>query len=248
MTQKTPLIGLTTSNGRKTTNIYIPKAYVSAVQTAGGLPVLIPTETRPDQISQLAEVLDGILIIGGSDIDPALFGESSHATVQLDGRERDEFEITLVQTAVETGWPLFGICRGLQVMNVALGGTLYTHVPEQLPNALPHNQDTISHRAFLAHSVKLRASTQILDILEEQEILVNSLHHQGIRRLAEPFLATGASSDGLIESIEIPGHPFALGVQWHPECLPESEAMRHLFTAFVEKAAAYSSQRQGNGQ
>ncbi|MHC1782981.1 MAG: gamma-glutamyl-gamma-aminobutyrate hydrolase family protein [Anaerolineaceae bacterium] len=243
MTQKQPLIGLTTSNGRKTDNIYIPKTYIEAVQAAGGLAILIPAGTGPDQVSQLREALDGLLIIGGADIDPGLFGEESSPHVQLDGRERDDLEIALVQTAVDSDWPLLGICRGLQVINVALGGSLYTHIPDQLPGALKHNMDTKTQRDVLAHSVDIQPSTQIASIVGTGELKVNSLHHQGIRRLGERLLTTGASPDGLVESIEIPGHPFALGVQWHPECLPDSAPMRRLFSAFVEKAAALSSAR-----
>ena len=189
---------------------------------------------------QLRETLDGILIIGGSDIDPALYGAETHAAIQLDGRPRDEFEIALVRAAVETGWPLFGICRGLQVINVAMGGTLFTHIPDQLPNALAHNQNTVTHRSYLAHEVTFQPFARISEIMDSQQMHVNSLHHQGIRRLGAGLTATGTSSDGLIESIEIPSHPFALGVQWHPECLPDSPPMRHLFEVFVEKAASNS--------
>lgn len=240
MKSKIPLIGLTSSNGRKTTNIYTPKAYIDAVIAAGGLPLLIPPETKPDQVMQLRETLDGILIIGGSDIDPALYGAETHSAVQLDGRPRDDFEIALVRAAVETGWPLFGICRGLQVINVAMGGTLYTHIPDQLPKALTHNQNTVTHRSYLAHEVTFQSSARITEIMDCQQVHVNSLHHQGICRLGAGLTATGASPDGLIESIEIPSHPFAVGVQWHPECLPDLPPMGRLFEVFVEKAASNS--------
>jgi putative glutamine amidotransferase len=248
MTQKQPLIGLTTSNGRKTDNIHIPKTYVEAIRAAGGLAVLIPAGTRPEQVPLLRKALNGLLIIGGADIDPELFGEENDAHVQLDGRERDELEIALVQAAVDTDWPLLGICRGLQVINVALGGSLYTHIPDQLPGALKHNMDTKTQRDVLAHSVDIQPSTRIASIVGTGELKVNSLHHQGIRRLGERLLATSASPDGLVESIEIPGHAFALGVQWHPECLPDSAPMRCLFSAFVEKAAEFSSARGGHGR
>jgi putative glutamine amidotransferase len=244
MTLKTPLIGMTTSNGRKTTNIYIPRAYVESVRKAGGLPVLIPTGTRPEQAAELRELFDGVLIIGGADIDPSYYGGRPHASVELDGPERDELEIAIVKAAAETDWPVFGICRGLQVMNVALGGTLYTDIPDQLPGALKHNRDTKRERDLLAHSVTVTRGAQISSILGEGELKVNSLHHQGIRLLGERLLATSTAPDGLVESIEVPGHPFALGVQWHPECLPDSEPMQHLFTEFVAQAAA----RRNNGR
>ncbi len=247
MTPTQPLVGLTTSNGRKTSNIYIPRAYVEAVRAAGGLPVLIPAGCRPDDVPQLRETLDGVLIIGGADIDPAVFGGEDDAHIQLDGRERDDLEIALVRAAAGAGWPLFGICRGLQVINVALGGTLYTHIPAQLPGALKHNRDTISERDLLAHTVNITAGTRIAGITGAGEIKVNSLHHQGIHRLGNELLASGASPDGLVEAVEIPGHPFALGVQWHPECLPHIAPMRCLFTAFVEAAGAHRAARGAGG-
>lgn len=236
MTHKLPLIGLTTSNGRKTDNIYIPKTYVAAVKEAGGLPVLIPAGASPDTVLQLRQTLDGILVIGGADIDPALFGEEKTDRVVLDGRERDDFEIALVRTAVDSGWPILGICRGLQVMNVALGGTLYTHIPDQLPGALMHNRDTVTERDLLAHSVAIQSDSAIAAILGSTNLLVNSLHHQGIRRLAPAFQAAGSSPDGLVEAIEIPEHSFAMAVQWHPECLTDQPAMRNLFESFVQAA------------
>lgn len=243
MTPTQPLIGLTTSNGRKTSNIYIPRTYVEAIRAAGGLPVLIPAGSRPEDVAQLRDTLDGILIIGGADIDPAVFDGDNNEHVQLDGRERDELEIALVRAAAGSGWPLFGICRGLQVINVSLGGTLYTHIPGQLPGALKHNRDTVAERDLLAHTVNITAGTRLAGIIGDGEIKVNSLHHQGIRRLGDGLLAGGCSPDRLVEAIEIPDHPFALGVQWHPECLPHIEPMRRLFSAFVEAAAAHRSSR-----
>ncbi len=145
---------------------------------------------------------------------------------------RDKIETHLVQSVVESGKPFLGICRGIQVINVAMGGSLYEHLPDQLSVEVNHDNHHLP-RNFLAHYVSIEPDSQLSQIFASNQAQVNSLHHQGIRKLAQELIPTAYAPDGLIETIEIPEHPFGLAVQWHPEDLQEYETMRKLFQVFV---------------
>jgi len=232
-----PLVGITachvtTADGYPAVRIL--RAYVSAIIEAGGAPILIPPDLPEDGWWTLFGKLDGILFSGGADIALEHFNGEPHPTVEEEP-DRDVIELPLLRLAAEEDKPFLGICRGLQVMNVALGGTLYTHISDQLPNALQH--DWHDHpRPTLAHPVRVEEGTRLADILGAPMLQVNSLHHQGIKDLAPGLKATAFAPDGLIEGIELPDHKFALAVQWHPEWMTEHEEMRRLFRTFVEKA------------
>jgi putative glutamine amidotransferase len=144
-------------------------------------------------------------------------------------------EWKLIRAAASDGKPFLGICRGCQVLNVALGGTLYTHIPDQLPNALDHSYPG-NMRTVLVHQVKIEEGTRIGEIFGEPIIQVNSLHHQGLKDIAASLRAAAHAPDGLIEAIELPDHPFGLAVQWHPEWLTDQEPTRNLFGKFVSAA------------
>lgn len=231
-----PLIGLTTTRARNTEGeptsaLNLP--YSAAVSRAGGLPVLIPLELPADDLEALLDRLDGVLLTGGYDINPRLYGNPSHKKVQLVDDERDRLESQLVRSLVASPRPFFGICRGLQMLNVALGGTLYEHLPEQHPGAIEHDNHGL-RRDHLAHPVTIEQGTALSAILPAGSVAVNSLHHQGIQRLAGELKASASAGDGLIEAVELPGHPFALAVQWHPEEMQADPAMRGLFQAFIQ--------------
>ena len=234
-----PLIGITTFHSK---NQYgnpitaLGQFYIQAVSQAGGLPILIPSSLPEDQLSVLVACLDGIIFSGGGDIAPAVYGAESAPEVKLVDQERDRTEIQLLREAIDSGLPFFGICRGLQVINVALGGTLYTHVLGQHPQGLKHDYYPDWPRDYLAHSVRVKNGSRLADILGVDEIRTNSLHHQGIHTLASELQPTAWAPDELIEAVELPGHPFGLGVQWHPEWLPAHAQMQALFSAFVEAA------------
>jgi putative glutamine amidotransferase len=156
---------------------------------------------------------------------------------------RDSIELGLARSAAEGGTPFLGICRGLQVANVALGGTLYTDISDQAPNALKHNYenaDVITERTQLVHPVHIEAGSRVGQILGASLLQVNSLHHQGIKELAPAFKSVAFAPDGIIEAIELPGHPFGIAVQWHPEWLIDQEATRRFFRAFVDAAQTES--------
>jgi putative glutamine amidotransferase len=213
--------------------------YSEGVVAGGGAPVQIPLGLEQDALRVIFDRVDGLLLAGGGDVDPALYGEQSSAKVQGIDRERDEMEVTLVRWALEEGKPLFAICRGIQVMNVALGGTLYHDILTDMPDAIRHAyfQTLGFARDYLAHDVRLTPDCLLARLLGGDHLAVNSLHHQGIKALAADLKAAAHAPDGLVEAVEVTGHPFAIGVQWHPEALaPNDPVMRRLFEALVEAA------------
>ena len=235
-----PLIGITTyhsTNEHGNPILALGENYVQALSQAGALPVLIPLGLPEDQLNEIVSRLEGILFSGGGDIDPVVFGMETTPEVNGIDPDRDRTEIHLVKTAVMEGLPFLGICRGLQVINVALGGTLFTHIENQLPQALKHDYYPNWPRNHLPHAVNIESESQLAAILGTTLPEVNSLHHQGVRDLASGLRATAFAPDGLIESFELPDHAFGLAVQWHPEWLLEYASMRALFSAFVEAAA-----------
>jgi putative glutamine amidotransferase len=226
--------GMKTQAGKS--GISIPEAYMQAVLKAGGLPVIIPETVSNADLEGLRQRLDGLLLTGGADVDPLRFNGQPHPKVYGIDEARDEVEINLAQLAASTGWPFLGICRGIQVINVALGGTLFTDIEDQLPNALKHDYDSTTERALEAHPVKLEAGSALAHILGGRSIKVNSLHHQGIEKIATDLRPIATAPDYLVEAVELRGHPFGMGVQWHPEAMPDSPQMQALFRAFVEAA------------
>jgi putative glutamine amidotransferase len=235
-----PLIGVTA--GRSTTrsglaSIELVDAYLQAVIRAGGIPVIIPTGLSAADVQELRGRLDGVLLTGGADVDPARFQGRPHPNVYDVDADRDEMEIRLTQTAVETQWPFLGICRGVQVMNVALGGTLYTDIADQFPHALRHDWYPNIPRSYRAHEVTLDATSRLAGILGAQQVPVNSLHHQGLERVADGLRVVAHAPDEMIEAVELPDHRFGFGVQWHPEWLQDMTEMRALFSALVRAAA-----------
>jgi len=238
MTQ--PLIGMTanyvpTNDGFLGTNS-VGEAYVQAVLQAGGMPVILPPGINPRDLPGLLSHLDGLLFTGGADIDPQRFGGTSHPRVYGIDKRRDEMEICLVQIAAESGKPFIGICRGIQVINVALGGSLFTDISDQMPGALKHDRYPGTPPDALAHPIAVAPDSQLAQILGCESFPVNSLHHQGIDRTPLGLLPVAFSPDHLVEAVELSGHPFGIGVQWHPEWLQTHAPQRQLFTAFVQAA------------
>jgi len=236
----TPLIGITAgrSKNESLTVISVTEAYVQSVLRAGGLPVVLPVGLSTADVQALRSQLDGVLLTGGADIDPDRFGGVHHPSVYDVDVQRDDMEIELVQLAARSDWPFMGICRGIQVVNVALGGTLYTDIAAQCPGALRHDWYPDIPRGYLAHEVTLDAESRLAGILGTTQTPVNSLHHQAVERPGPDLRVVAHAPDQTIEAVELPGHRFGFGVQWHPEWLQDDPAMRALFRAFVEAAAA----------
>lgn len=212
-------------------------SYINAVLHAGGAPFLMPVEARDEALRILFDQAHGILLTGGGDIAPEFFGETPHSSLDDVQSARDELELTLVRWALEADKPLLGICRGVQVMNVAAGGSLYQDIASQCPGADKHDffysQDY--PRDFLAHPVGIEPNSRLGATSKNGHLPVNSLHHQALKYVPPIYQVVAHSPDDIVEGIEVADHPFAVGVQWHPEELVASqEAARNLFLAFVD--------------
>ena len=231
-----PVIGLTTNHGKNEyglPNINLLRAYVSATLGAGGTPVLIPSELPETSRRELFDRLNGILFTGGGDIACERFDGVPHPRVDGVDADRDDIEYALLQLAAREGKPFLGICRGFQVINTVLGGTLFTHIEDQKPNAVKHDYYPNWPRNHIAHLVTVEKGSRLADILGATEIQVNSLHHQGADKISPSLTVVAQAPDGLVEGLELPDHPFGFGVQWHPEWLADRPETRRLFKAFV---------------
>ena len=214
------------------------QSYIQALQEAGATPLLVPLgPLAPD----LFEWADGLLLPGGEDVEPARYGAAPHPTSKWDSRI-DDLEFQLMDMARHAAVPILGICRGLQVIDVAMGGTLYQDLPSERPTGLEHPRH--GPRDRLAHQLLVESGSQLSTILEGERFSVNSLHHQGIRDLGSGLVASARSEDGLVEAVETTSGPFLIGVQFHPEELaPNHDFARRLFTAFVGECAQKRAER-----
>ncbi|MCC6188611.1 MAG: gamma-glutamyl-gamma-aminobutyrate hydrolase family protein [Anaerolineales bacterium] len=239
-----PLIGITTQ--RWSSSLTEPNTrvqgelhgYIDAVLAAGGMPILIPLSVQGDDLRELYGRLDGVILPGGGDIEPARYAAPKHPATNSIDADRDIAEIWLARQALADQKPLLGICRGLQVLNVAAGGSLTQDLPSERPTALPHY---FRYPAFPldypAHQVKVEADSLLARVVGSASVEVNSRHHQSTQAVAPGLSVVGRAPDGVIEAVESPTHPFALAVQWHPENLQAQPAMRALFERFVAAAA-----------
>jgi putative glutamine amidotransferase len=233
-----PIIGVTTSSERTDKGVdraFVNASYVRAVERAGGVPLLLTPYHSPAALARFSEWVDGLLLTGGGDIDPARFGEAPHPTTSLISAERDELELRRVtRQAIDTGLPLLAICRGLQVLNVALNGTLHQHVPDVFGDEIAHSQP--GTRSDRTHAVTIEPDTLLSRLAGGEPISVNSFHHQAIKDLGDGLKAVAWAEDKVIEAVEMPGaRGFVLAVQWHPEELVEDDpAALRLFQSLVD--------------
>lgn len=233
-----PLIGVTTSItfGKDPERAYVNSAYLLAVQQAGGVPVPLPPQLDDRALAEISTRLDGLLLTGGGDIDPAAFGEPPHPTLYEVAPSRDRLELTLVRRCISEGTPILAICRGIQLLNVALGGSLYQDVAGDPGTTITHDQD--GSRDQLAHPVKVAPGSFLARVLGSDALEVNSMHHQAVKALGKGLVAVAHAPDQIIEGVELKDSSprrFVLGVQWHPEELTQKDpAARSLFASFVE--------------
>lgn len=236
-----PLIGVTGARGKsERLPIFLQnRSYVRAVEFAGAAPVCIPLELDETTLQAIYHRLDGLLLSGGGDVDPSLYGEAPHPLLGSTDTERDRVELLLTRWALNDGLPLLAICRGIQVLNVTAGGSLYQDVQTQCPSAEKHDYSMPEfEHARISHRVVTESGSRIARIFGH-EVGVNSMHHQAVRQVAPGFVVTARAEDRIIEAIEQPEHPYALGVQWHPEeMVPGNPAMCRLFESFVQTAAS----------
>jgi putative glutamine amidotransferase len=213
--------------------------YVEGILAVGGVPLQIPNGLNEDALRTVFERVDGLLLSGGGDVDPFFYGETPGDHVYGVNRARDELEFKLVRWALADQKPIFAICRGFQVMNVALGGTLYQDILSDVPGSMQHDffQSKGYARDYPAHKVQLAPNSGITQLLGGDHFTVNSLHHQGLKAVAPELVPVGHADDGLVEAVEVSGHVCAFGVQWHPEALaPKDPVMRCLFARLVDAA------------
>lgn len=216
------VIGITSSqeNANEPSEFTSPKSYSKAIEHAGGLPILLPIiDENVELIEEMLEHVDGLLLTGGVDVDPLLFGEQPHRELGRIDPGRDYFELHLAKAAMKKGIPILGICRGCQILNVAAGGTIIQDIPEVLgkQNVIKHQQS--APRWYPTHTARLVEGTKLASIFGEKEISINSYHHQSVNQPAPGFVVSAQATDGVIEAIEFADHPFTIGVQWHPELM-----------------------------
>lgn len=242
-----PIIGVTTYLEQAQTGVwdvpasFLPKVYLDAVTDAGGIAVLLPPQpTTPEIARRVLASLDGLIIAGGADVDPARYGQSAHPRTGAPRRDRDEWEDALLTAAIETELPFLGICRGAQMLNVALGGTLVQHLPDVVGNQAYQPAPAV----FGETTVAVEPGSLLATTLGEphDELPVHVYHHQALDELAPGLTVTARTGDGVIEAVELAGVPFGLGVQWHPE---ENAADRRLFAGLVDAARDHRLRRTG---
>ncbi len=225
-----PIIGITTYGRDADNKFSLPSEYVDAVRRAGGIPVLLPPGERA--LDSLLAQLDGLILAGGGDLDPKHYNSNGHETIYMLDQERDLTELALARYVVSQQMPTLGICRGAQVINVAMGGTLIEHLPDEVGESILHR---LPPREPASHAIDIDPSSRLAIILQERRIDSASWHHQAIRRIGEGLSVAARANDGTIEAAEMVGHPWLVTVQWHPELTAADDPVQQrLFDAFVE--------------
>lgn len=230
-----PIIAITPSHNTENDDISQRPTYLRAIAAAGGIPVILPLEIGRDDLDRLTGIFDGFLFAGGPDPHPFLFGEETHANCQNASIPRDTMELMLLETAMAHQKPILGICRGIQLINVGLGGTIYQDIPSQTSSAFPlaHNQPFPC--PVPSHHVDIVAGSRLSGIVGGvSRIEVNSFHHQAVKSPAPGTVPSAYAPDGMIEALEMPDYPYLLGVQWHPEHMWQiNKAAASIFTSFI---------------
>ena len=213
--------------------------YRQSILHVGGEPRVLDASMA---VAQALDGIDGLMLTGGGDVAPSRYGEAAHPTVEEAEPGRDEFEIELVKAARARNLPIFAICRGVQILNVACGGTLVQDIPLQMAGALPHSFPVPAHQAYeLAHDIWIEKDSLLAKLMRDRIVddgcAVNSRHHQAVKQVATGFVVSATAPDGVVEAIEDPAAPFCLGVQWHPENFFRTGEFRALFEGFLEASA-----------
>jgi len=243
VSERPPVIGVTTYLDRVQTGVwdvpasFLPAVYFQGVTAAGGVAVLLPPQPVNLGIAdRVLDGLDGLLITGGKDVDPAVYGQEPHPATDQPVSQRDAWEFALLRAALKRQLPVLGICRGAQVLNVALGGTLHQH----LPDVIGHRGHRAGNAVFSTLPVRTVPGTRLAGLVGES-VDARCYHHQAVAELGDGLVVSGWDADGVIEALELPGNAFVLAVQWHPE---ESLDDLRLFSAVVEAARAYANQKE----
>ncbi len=236
-----PLIGIpcffdTSAPDRMPQRFAMSRPYITALQAAGAAPILLPLALDLETLKVLFDRVDGLFMAGGGDVNPACYGQDAYGKTEGIDELRDESELILARWALDENKPLFGVCRGVQTLNVAAGGTLIQDVTDMVPDAMRHQYYPEFPRNHVAHDVSTVEGTRLSSILGSAA-RVNSFHHQAVQQVANGFRVAAVAPDGVIEAIEKPGDGFVIGVQWHPESLIDTDsAMYALFEEFIRAA------------
>lgn len=232
---KNPIIGISLfSESEKDINAKL-KYYIEAVKDLGGIPVIFPILKEGNQIKKLIESCDGFIITGGNDINPSLYNEETKTYCMGLDKDRDESEKLLIEELMKIDKPLLAICRGFQILNVVLGGSLYQDIDIDIFNGDKANHRQEDKRGKEAHKINVNKGTLLHEVVKSEIIGVNTLHHQCLKKLGIGVVSNGKSEDGIVESYHIDGKKFVLGVQWHPELLyKDYEEQRKIFKAFIK--------------
>lgn len=212
------------------------RPYVWAVERAGGVPIILPNTNEPSVISRWLGVIDGLLLSGGADLAPPCYGQAPHPKLGDVEPDRDATELPLIREALAQDVPIFAICRGIQSLTAALGGTLYQDLPSEYPNNIGHQQKEKGlARDQFSHAVRIEHGSRLHAVVGVDEMPVNSFHHQAVRDLAPGLVVVSTAPDDVIEGLEAPAHRYVIAVQFHPEeTAPHDERSRKLFEAFIE--------------
>lgn len=233
-----PIIGIVPLVDETKDSFWMLPGYMNGVSEAGGIPIMLPLTDDKDEIAQLLDSVQGILLTGGHDVDPAVYGAEPIPECGTPCRERDIMESELLRQALERDIPVLGICRGIQFLNAYLGGTLFQDLPTQRPTDVEHHQTPPYD--VPVHKVKIEKDSGLYRILKTESLDVNSYHHQAIDRKADSLKVMAVSEDGLVEAVEMPEKLFVWAVQWHPEfSYHKDENSRRIFEEFVRKSKAF---------
>jgi putative glutamine amidotransferase len=212
--------------------VTLQNTYTRAIEAAGGLPLIIPYTENEESIAEYVKICDGFLFSGGCDIEPRKFGEDTLPECGKIQLYRDYIELEIFKRAFDEKKPIMGICRGIQLINVALGGTLYQNIPTQISTDIPHRQTEAKNQP--SHSVKIFSDTPLMELISKERMTANSFHHQSIKSLGEGLEVMALADDGIIEAIYRNGENYILGYQWHPERLFDTDAdNKALFDDFI---------------
>lgn len=213
-----PIIGVTPLYDEKKSSVWMIPGYLNGIIQAGGIPMIIPYSTNTDILEEVCNYIDGVILTGGGDIDPLIYSNYINNKCGGINKFRDKEEIYIIKKMIEMDKPLLGICRGMQLLNIVGGGELYQDLDEEFGSKINHNHKEDADKKG-SHFVNIVENSKLYNAIKNEQLCVNSIHHQGIKKIAKGAIANAISEDGLVEGIEFPKLKFALGIQWHPELM-----------------------------
>lgn len=230
-----PIIGVMPLYDKERDSYWMVPGYMKSLEEVGAIPLMLPLTENPEELDYFLKTCDGFLLTGGQDVTPELYGEEKKPVCGETSALRDQMDKYILIHAVELDKPVLGICRGIQLMNAVFGGSLYQDLPTEFESEIAHHMSPPYDR--MAHTVGIVKDTPIYQILQKEQISVNSYHHQAVKKIADGFEKMAVSTDGLTEGIYMPGKRFVWGIQWHPEfSYKKSEDSRKILEAFLEAA------------